>query len=72
MNQTYSNWELILIDDASDVPLMEIFHTEDKRIQIHSNELNLGPGPTRQRGLDIAKVECVAFLDADDWWKPVF
>lgn len=68
LNQIYSNWELILIDDSSDIPLMEIFQAEDKRIQILSNELNLGPGPTRQRGLDLAKGEYVAFLDADDWW----
>jgi glycosyltransferase involved in cell wall biosynthesis len=71
-NQTYSNWELILIDDASDIPLCEIFQTEDKRIQVLSNEKNLGPGPTRQKGLDIAKGEFIAFLDADDWWGKDF
>jgi glycosyltransferase involved in cell wall biosynthesis len=72
LNQTYSNWELILIDDASDIPLSEIFQTEDKRIQVLSNEKNLGPGPTRQKGLDIAKGEFIAFLDADDWWGKDF
>jgi glycosyltransferase involved in cell wall biosynthesis len=68
LNQTYSNWELIIIDDASDIPLTEIFQTENNRIQIVSNEQNVGPGPTRQRGLDLAKGQYVAFLDADDWW----
>ncbi len=72
LNQTYSNWELILIDDASDIPLSEIFQTEDIRIQVLSNEQNLGPGPTRQKGLDIAKGEYIAFLDADDWWGVQF
>jgi glycosyltransferase involved in cell wall biosynthesis len=72
LNQTYSNWELILIDDASDIPLSEIYKVEDNRIQVLSNEQNLGPGPTRQKGLDIAKGEFIAFLDADDWWDPCF
>jgi glycosyltransferase involved in cell wall biosynthesis len=72
LNQTYSNWELILIDDASDIPLSEIFQVEDIRIQVLSNEQNLGPGPTRQNGLDIAKGEYIAFLDADDWWDVNF
>ena len=72
LNQTYSNWELRLIDDASVIPLSEIFQIEDKRIQVLSNEQNLGPGPTRQRGLDIAKGEYGAFLDADDWWDEHF
>lgn len=71
-NQTYTNWELILIDDRSEVPLDKIFYTDDKRIQILVNDNNLGPGPTRQRGLDIAKGEYVAFLDADDWWESEF
>jgi teichuronic acid biosynthesis glycosyltransferase TuaG len=71
-DQTYSNWELILIDDASDIPLSEIYKVEDKRIKILINEQNLGPGPTRQRGLDLAKGEYIAFLDADDWWAGNF
>ncbi len=72
LNQTYTNLELILVDDRSEVPLKEIFHINDKRIQILVNDQNLGPGPTRQRGLDIAKGEYVAFLDADDWWEHEF
>ncbi len=72
LNQTYTNWELILIDDRSEVPLNEIFYTDDKRIQILVNDRNQGPGPTRQRGLDITKGEFVAFLDADDWWSRDF
>jgi glycosyltransferase involved in cell wall biosynthesis len=72
LNQTYSNWELILIDDTSDIPLKEIFQIEDKRVQLLLNKQNSGPGPTRQRGLDIAKGEYIAFLDADDWWEHDF
>jgi glycosyltransferase involved in cell wall biosynthesis len=72
LNQTYSNWELILIDDASDIPLREVYKIEDNRIQVLYNEQNLGPGPTRQKGLDIANGEYIAFLDADDWWEIEF
>jgi glycosyltransferase involved in cell wall biosynthesis len=68
LNQSYANWELILIDDMSNVPLAEIFQISDRRILLFSNEKNLGPGPTRQRGLNISRGEYVAYLDADDWW----
>jgi glycosyltransferase involved in cell wall biosynthesis len=72
LNQTYTNWELILVDDASDIPLSEIFKITDNRILVLSNEKNLGPGPTRQKGLDRANGEYIAFLDADDWWDVNF
>jgi glycosyltransferase involved in cell wall biosynthesis len=72
LNQTYSNWELILIDDSSNIPLSEIIKIKDNRINLFNNLQNLGPGPTRQKGLDIAKGEFIAFLDADDWWDEHF
>ena len=72
LNQTYSNWELFIIDDKSSVALSEIFTIKDERIILLENEVNLGPGPTRQRGLDRAKGAFVAFLDADDWWDVEF
>jgi len=72
LNQTHSNWELFIIDDKSSVALTEILTFRDKRIVILENENNVGPGPTRQRGLDLAKGEFVAFLDADDWWSEKF
>jgi glycosyltransferase involved in cell wall biosynthesis len=71
-NQTYTNWELILIDDCSKKPINEIVTILDNNVTILKNEQNIGPGPTRQRGLDIAKGEFVAFLDADDWWSNDF
>jgi glycosyltransferase involved in cell wall biosynthesis len=72
LNQTHSHWELFIIDDKSTLALTEIFTIKDKRIVLLENEVNLGPGPTRQRGLDLAKGEFVAFLDADDWWDVEF
>lgn len=72
ISQTFTDWELIIIDDCSDISLIELEFTKDSRIRIFVNEQNLGPGPTRQRGLDMAKGEYVAFLDADDWWGDCF
>lgn len=72
LSQTYTNWELIIIDDGSTIPLNELFSIKDSRIFLLKNARNLGPGPTRQRGLDEARGEYVAFLDADDWWDKSF
>lgn len=72
MNQTYSNWELLLIDDCSEIPLETVIKYSDARITILTNDNNQGPGPTRQRGLDLAKGDFVTFLDADDWWDKEF
>jgi len=72
LRQTYSNWELFIIDDCSDIPLVNIIEYNDPRIKILSNETNAGPGPSRQKGLDQASGEYVAFLDADDWWDREF
>jgi len=72
LNQTYLNWELLIIDDKSDIPLTEIFNNEDSRISLLINEANLGPGPTRQVGLNRSNGDFVAFLDADDWWDTNF
>jgi glycosyltransferase involved in cell wall biosynthesis len=71
-NQTYTNWELIIIDDKSEVSLLDIVSVKDDRIKLVSNAINLGPGPTRQKGLDMARGSFIAFLDADDWWSSSF
>ncbi len=63
--QTYSNFEVIVIDDASTEVLG---YEEDSRVQIFRNAKNLGPGPSRNIGFQHAKGEFVAFLDSDDYW----
>ena len=72
LDQSYSNWELIIIDDYSDETL--IMHKEwaDFPIVIFRNEMNLGPGPCRQRALEMSKGDLISFLDADDWWHSDF
>jgi glycosyltransferase involved in cell wall biosynthesis len=71
-NQTYCNWELFIVDDCSEIPLINVLKYSDPRIIILSNKSNAGPGPTRQRGLELASGKFVAFLDADDWWDKDF
>jgi glycosyltransferase involved in cell wall biosynthesis len=70
VNQTYSNWELILIDDCS----TEIYRPSiiDSRIKLIRNDKNLGPGASRQKGVDIAKGDFICFLDSDDIYLPRF
>jgi glycosyltransferase involved in cell wall biosynthesis len=72
LNQTYTNWELIIIDDKSEVPLEVSQDWNSQQIICLKNEDNLGPGLSRQRGLDIARGEFICFLDSDDYWLPDF
>ena len=72
IKQTYNHWEIIIIDDFSTRPLQTNKKHEGFPITIVRNHRNLGPGPSRQRGMEIAKGEYLAFLDADDWWDEKF
>lgn len=71
--QTYPNWELIVVDDAStDASLAEIERTvgRDPRARILRRKTNSGhPGVARNEALRAARGKYVAFLDADDLWK---
>ncbi|QYA24897.1 glycosyltransferase family 2 protein [Gramella sp. MT6] len=71
--QTYPNWELLVIDDASTDNMKEIvkgFSEKDKRIKLLENDSNLGTHHSRNRGIKAAQGHLIAFLDADDQWKP--
>ena len=71
--QTIQDWELICIDDGSTDQSVSILHNAaalDDRICVVALEANTGPGMARNAGLDIATGEILAFLDADDLWKP--
>ena len=72
ISQTFTNWELIIIDDSSKdttKKIVEKYCFRDSRIQVISNEKNLGVAETRNRGVQIAKSEWIAFLDSDDYWE---
>lgn len=70
MEQSYENWELIIIDDhSSDSTLSVISKIEDNRLVIIPlNENSGSPSYPRNVGLTHANGEFIAFLDADDIW----
>lgn len=72
-NQTYQNWELWLIDDASKDNTLEVikpFVEKDSRINLLENSNNSGAAVSRNLGIEIANGDYIAFLDADDLWLP--
>ena len=68
INQTYTNWELILIDDCSteynDFSFLDEYH--DSRIKLYHNEHNMGCTCCYNKGIDLCTGEYLARLDADD------
>lgn len=71
--QTFHDWELLVADDASRDETRDIvrsFSEADARIRLLCLETNQGAGAARQKALDAAKGRFIAFLDADDLWKP--
>lgn len=72
-NQTYSNWEHIIVDDAStdnSVGIATEFAVADPRIHMESLAENKGAAYSRNRATVLAKGDFIAFLDADDLWHP--
>ena len=71
LNQTYKNWELIIVDDCSNDNTDEvILKIADSRIKYLKNEKNMGAALSRNRALCEAKGQWIAFLDSDDLWMP--
>jgi len=68
-NQTFHDWELLLLDDASTDKSLEVcraFEAEDKRIRVLVNERNVGCGESRNRLVSHATGEYIAMQDSDD------
>lgn len=69
--QTYTNWELLVVDDCSTDNTAEIVASfTDPRIHYQRNTHNMGAALTRNKALQIAKGHYIAFLDSDDLWAP--
>lgn len=69
INQTYTNWELLIVDDCSTDNTEEIIASfKDDRIKYFRNKKNSGAALTRNRALREARGEWIAFLDSDDLW----
>ena len=69
--QTYTNWELIIVDDCSTDTTDEVVapYLGDARIHYVKNETNSGAAVSRNRALREAKGKWIAFLDSDDLWE---
>ena len=73
IDQTYTNWEMIIVDDYSidkTVVLVEKFLKIDDRIQLFKLDKNSGAGVARNFAIQKSSGNFIAFLDADDLWKP--
>lgn len=71
IDQTYKNWELIIVDDCSTDNTDEIVKAfDDDRIRYFKNDSNSGAAISRNRALREAKGKWIAFLDSDDLWLP--
>ena len=75
INQTFVDWELLVVDDCSTDGTREIilkFAENDSRIKMIVNEVNMGVAKTRNHGIDCCNGKYVAFLDSDDYWHSRF
>lgn len=71
--QSYTNWEMVIVDDASSdttVAILKKYAALDDRIKVHVLETNSGAAIARNTAIENASGSYIAFLDADDLWKP--
>jgi glycosyltransferase involved in cell wall biosynthesis len=72
-NQTYTNWELIIVDDAStdsSLQIIDEFRKTDSRIKLYTNNSNKGCGYTKSRCVEYSTGFICGFLDSDDLLYP--
>ena len=70
-NQSYKNFEIILIfddDDKNEYEYIKKLKKKFRKIIIYKNKINLGAGESRNRGIKISRGTYIAFLDSDDEW----
>ncbi len=73
LSQTFSELELIIVDDGSHDGTADIVlevQARDPRVRLVRNATNLGPGKTRNDGIRQARGEWIAILDSDDHFEP--
>ena len=73
LDQTYQEWEMIIVDDLSSddsLQIIEHYAKKDSRIKVIRSKQNMGPAHARNRAIKEAKGRYIAFLDSDDVWFP--
>lgn len=73
LNQTYSNWEMIIVDDCSTdrtVEIIKSYTKQDPRVILIELKENSGSAVARNTAMDHATSKYIAFLDSDDLWFP--
>ena len=71
LNQTYRDWEMIIVDDCStddSAEIVESFAEKDERIKLYHLKVNSGAAVARNTAIEKAKGRYIAFLDSDDLW----
>jgi len=71
LNQSFQNFEIIIVDDASTDSTENIVKGfSDKRIKYIQHKVNKGGSAARNTGIKASTGKFIAFLDSDDWWHP--
>ncbi|MCM3400447.1 glycosyltransferase family 2 protein [Oceanobacillus profundus] len=73
LDQTYANWEMVIVDDRSTdntTTIVEEYRKRDNRIKLIVLEENSGSAVARNTAMENAKGRYIAFLDSDDRWLP--
>lgn len=71
LNQTYDDFEVIIVDDCSTDNTPDIARTfTDNRVHYIRQSQNVGQSENRNTAIRVARGNLIAMLDADDWWSP--
>ena len=73
INQTYKNWELIVVIDCSSDrtrEIVDVYAKTEERIRFVVNDKNQGVSISRYKGAILAQADWIAILDSDDMWEP--
>ncbi|RZJ28407.1 MAG: glycosyltransferase family 2 protein, partial [Flavobacterium sp.] len=70
--QTFTDYEIIVVNDSSTDASAAIVKTFGEKVRIVEHVVNKGLSASRNTGIEHASADFIAFLDADDLWKPYF